>query len=64
MKTSKLFHSVVVLGMALAAEAACSDSTNTPTSSTSSGSSSGADADGGPLADASGDAFAGWACCG
>jgi hypothetical protein len=85
MNTSKLFHTVVVLGMAVAAGAACSSTTEpTPvadagssgatsggTSGATSGGTSGAVdsgsggvTDSGKIGDASGDAFAGWFCCG
>ena len=80
MNTSKLFHTVVVLGMALAAESACSSETSpTPVADAgSSGGTSGATSGGvdsgsggvvdsgtsGAVADASKDAFAGWFCCG
>jgi hypothetical protein len=68
MKTTKLFHTVVVLGMSLAVDAACTSETSPspgPTAdagkSGTSGSSGTADA---AVADASTDAFAGWFCCG
>ena len=84
MHTSKLFHTVVVLGMAVAAGAACSSSTEpTPVADagssgatsggtsgtmpgTDSGTSGAVDSGGtsGKPADAGGDAFAGWFCCG
>jgi len=65
MKTSKLFHSVVILGMALAAEAACSDDKTPAPSPTADGGTTGASSSGNAGdASAASDAFAGWVCCG
>jgi hypothetical protein len=68
MNTSKLFYSVVVVGMALAAESACSSSTTpSPEPTADAGGSNDAATVGDSGAhggDASPDALAGWVCCG
>ena len=65
MNTSKLFHTVVILGMSMAAESACSsDSSPAPAPTTADASTHDAGTVSDPDATAAGDAFAGWFCCG